>query len=87
MDWLSKCWKEEEEKCYIYTTGKLVPPQGGAKGPEGAVGGVADSMIIWWIIDILKVVELKNGGHFVTVILTIEYDGMVHLTIRSLEIG
>ena len=44
-------------------------------------------MIIWWIIDILKVVELKNGGHFVTVILTIEYDGMVHLTIRSLEIG
>ena len=44
-------------------------------------------MIIQWIIDILKVVELKNGGHFVTVILTIEYDCMVHLSIRSLELG
>ena len=36
---------------------------------------------MWWIIDILKVVILKNGGHFVTVILTIEYDCMVHLII------
>ena len=44
-------------------------------------------MIIQWIIDILKVVELKNGGHFVIVILTIEYDCMVHLSIRSLELG
>ena len=44
-------------------------------------------MIILWIIDIMKVAELKNGGRLVTVILTIEYDGMVHLTIRSLEIG
>ena len=42
---------------------------------------------MWWIIDILKVVELKNGGHFVTVILTIGYDSMVHLFIRSLEVG
>ena len=48
---------------------------------------IAYLMIIQWIIDILKVVELKNGHRFVTVILTIEYDGMVHLTIRSLEIG
>ena len=44
-------------------------------------------MIIQWIIDILKVVELKNGGHFVTVILTIDYDCMVRLSMRSLEIG
>ena len=44
-------------------------------------------MVIRWIIDILKVVKLKNGGHFVTVILTIDYDYVVHLSIRSLEIG
>ena len=44
-------------------------------------------MTIWWIIDILKVAELKNGGHFVTVILTIEHDCMVYLSIRSLEVG
>ena len=78
---------EGGELGHIYNSEASSPPRGGPKGPEGAVGGVADSMIIWWIIDILKVVELKNGGHFVTVILTIEYDGMVHLTIRSLELG
>ena len=75
------------EMLHIYNSEASSPPRWGPKGPEGAVGGVADSMIIWWIIDILKVVELKNGGHFVTVILTIDDDCIVHLSIRSLEIG
>ena len=48
---------------------------------------VAYLMIIQWIIDIQKVVKYKNGGHFVTVILTIEHDCMVHLSIWSFEVG
>ena len=48
---------------------------------------VAYLMIIQWIIAIIKEVESKNGGHFVTVILTIEHDCMVHLSIWSFEVG
>ena len=52
-----------------------------------ALYGLDYLMIICWIIETLKVVELKNRGHFVTVILSIDYDCMVNLSIRSLEIG
>ena len=34
-------------------------------------------MIIWWIIETLKMVELKNGHHFVTVIFVVEKDVQV----------
>ena len=42
-------------------------------------------MIIWWIIETLKMVELKNGHHFVTVIFVAEKDAQVCLVSKFSE--
>ena len=43
-------------------------------------------MIIWWIIETLKMVELKNGHHFVTVIFVVEKDDEVCFIFKFREL-
>ena len=43
-------------------------------------------MIIWWIIETLKMVELKNGHHFVTVIFVVEKDSEASLMFKFREV-
>ena len=43
-------------------------------------------MIIWWIIETLKMVKLKNGHHFVTVNFVVEKDAEASLMFKFREV-